>query len=137
MFLFFISCLVFISLASSYNSKQNFILTSGGDQSFGGGRHALRSTMQKKYLSWGLDLQQEYNEADLLNTLGSSSFSNIPLAREYENMLRCTGRLSITYNLDILRDNLFEAVRRNRGGKLVSPTKCSSSYSFFDQNESS
>ena len=78
--------------------------------------------MQKKYLSWGLDLQQEYNEADHLNTLGISSFSNIPLDREYQNMLRSTGRLSITYNLDILRDNLFEVVRRNSGGKVVSTT---------------
>ena len=78
--------------------------------------------MQKRYLSWGLDLQQEYNEADLLATHGSSSLSNFPI--ELQNTLRSTGRLSITYNLDILRDNLFEAVRRNRGGKVVSTTEC-------------
>ena len=76
--------------------------------------------MQKKYLSWGLDLQQEYNEADPLANLGSSTFSDFPLDREHQNMLRSNGRLSITYNLDILRDNLFEAVRRNRGEKVVS-----------------
>ena len=77
-------------------------------------------TFDKKYFSWGLDLQQPYQEADLFDSFNSRPFNQFP--KNIENMakVRTTGHLSITHNLDILRNTLWQAVRRNRGRKGVS-----------------
>ena len=77
-------------------------------------------SLDKKYFSWSLDLQHPYQEADVFGLLNSRPFNQF--RKNIENMakVRTTGHLSITYNLDILRNTLWQAVRRNRGRMGVS-----------------
>ena len=121
---FFLIAISYASLARGFYLKQNANLSSGGHLLKGEFRAtAIGSNIDKKYLSWGLDLQQPYQEVDLLALLASRSFDHFVFKTENIEELRNSGRLSITYNMDILRDNLMEAIRRNRGRNAVSEIK--------------
>ena len=81
-------------------------------------RTDLGLSIDKKNSNWGLSLQPENQEIGLLELLGSRSVDHFLLNTENLEELR-TGRLSITNNLDILRQQLVEAIRRNRARKEV------------------
>ena len=69
-----------------------------------------------------LDLQELDHEENILALLGSRSFNNFILNMDNIEEVR-TGHLSITNNLDVLREKLLESIRRSRRAKVVSQLK--------------
>ena len=69
-----------------------------------------------------LDLQELDHEDNILALLGSRPFNNFILNMDHVEEVR-TGHLSITNNLDILREKLLESIRRSRRARVVSQLK--------------